>query len=360
MQFSLDRFLQDRPQAVATNLDAVFGDPAREGALPEMPCNLPDAVIAAIKQSLDEVQFNRYPTSETRDLRAQIAEWLELPATHTALFENGAFAAIDRVMQWTGRGARVLTLDPDFFMYRLAARKYGLDVRVHDLAADFSLDLDGLLLRIADFKPDLIVLSNPHNPTSAWFPPQDIAAVLEHAPGLVLIDEVYAAFSPDPAACCALLGRYPNLLILRSFSKIGAATIRFGFLLGDERVLDQIGAAQTTFAISGVTLKIAATVIRHYPLIDENVQAVIGERDRMVRRLEALPAITIYRSGTNFVVVRFKTRDASSVCRSLAAQDVRVIPYEGAAALNNCLRFSVDTPANNRLAVERLCAALSG
>jgi len=360
MEFSLDEFLERHPPADArTNLDSIFSDPGRTGTLMEMPCNLPDPIIDDLKRHLDRVDFNRYPVDGIADLRARTAAWLDLPDSHTVLFGVGASEIIDLVMQYLGAGARALTLDPDFFMYRLAARKYGIDLDTHPLAADFAIDPIGLGRHIAAFRPDLIVLSNPHNPTSTWFRPEVIESILEQAPGLVLIDEVYAPFAPQPDACAALMGRYPNLIILRSFSKLGAAAIRFGFLAGQGDVLDGIGAWQTTFAVNSISAMIAGLIILHYDEIEKNVTRLTEARDSMIRELSGWRGVTVYPSGTNFIVVRLDGYDTRTIHERLVTEGVKAVLYAGDPALENCLRFSVDTPDSNSLAVEQFGLTLS-
>jgi len=360
MAFSLEGFLERRaPPGAGTNLDSVFGDPGREGTLLEMPCNLPDAIIADIRQRLDGVDFSRYPIDEIAALRAQIVAWAGLPASHSVLFANGAFEIIDLVMQYMGAGATALTLDPDFFMYRLAARKYAVALETHPLAGDFAVDPVGLGRQVAAVRPDLVILSNPHNPTSAWFPPDIIEAVLREAPGLVLIDEVYGPFAPRPDACMALMDRYPNLMVLRSFSKMGAAAIRLGFLAGHAAVLERIGAWQTTFAVNSLSAMIAGSIVRHYGEIEKKVAGLNAARDAMRRQLGAFPGVRVYPSATNFIVVRLEGHDTRTIHRRLTAQGVPVLLYDGNPALKDCMRLSVDTPDKNNRTVEHFGAALS-
>jgi len=360
MEFSLEGFLKRRaPAGAGTNLDSVFGDPERAGTLLEMPCNLPDAIISDIRRRLDRIDFSRYPSDEIAALRAQIVAWAGLPASHTVLFANGAFEIIDLVMQYMGAGATALTLDPDFFMYRLAAQKYGVALETHPLAGDFAVDPAGLGRHVAAVRPDLVILSNPHNPTSTWFPPDIIEAVLREAPGLVLIDEVYGPFAPQPDACVGSMDRYPNLMVLRSFSKMGAAAIRLGFLAGRTEVLEQISAWQTTFAVNSLSAMIAGSIVRHYGEIEKNVADLVAARDTMLRQLSVFPGVRVYPSATNFIVVRLEGHDTRTIHRRLAAEGVSVLLYNGNPALKDCLRFSVDTPDKNSQTVENFGVVLS-
>lgn len=360
MTFRLKTFLESHPPPKsATNLDALFADPARAGTLLEFPINLPETVIADIRQGLATLDFNRYPIEERSALQVQLAEWLELPTDCAAVFGNGALDLIDLVLRSQRPGATAMTLAPDFWMYRLGAGKYGIELDTYALDTGFAIDTAEFGRQIRAGAPDLLILSNPHNPTSALFPPAVVESILRRSSGLVLIDEVYAPFAPEPNALVPLLGRYANLMILRSFSKVGAAAIRFGYFLGHKQVLERIDAWQTTFAVGSLSMRVAQSIIRHYRDIEAAVHRVVENREAMIRQLRELSGVVVYPSSTNFVVARLQGHDVAAVHRHMVAEGVKAIPCGGVPALENCLRFSVGTRAGNDHAVEQLLVALS-
>lgn len=323
----------------------------------ESPIDIPEAIIADIRQGLASADINRYPVEIGPALQAQLAEWLGLPNQSTSIFGNGALDLIDSVLLSHGAGASVLSLEPDFWMYRLSAGKHGIKLHTHALE-DGAMDMAAMTRQIRDVAPELIVFSNPHNPTSAFFPLHDVETILRETRGLVLVDEVFAPFAAEPNAMIPLLGRYPNLMLLRSFSKVGAPAIRFGFLLGHKKILERIRAWQMSFAVNTLSMLVAQSLIRYYGEIEAAVREVVTNREQMIRELRDLPGIVVYPSSTNFIVVRLIERSAPAICRHLVANGVRVIPL-GGAALENCLRFSVDTRPNNHHAVDQLLLALS-
>lgn len=358
-KFSLERYLEQRTKAdLVSNFDSIFSSPDRAGVLLEHPHNLPENIVAEIGQGLASLEFNRYPFKTCETLRGDVSKWLKLPEQCGVIFGNGALDLIDLVMQSLGQSGAAMVLEPDFFMYRMEAKKYGIRLTSHRLGNRFELDVTELVRRIQKNEPDLLIFSNPHTPTATSFGLKDIENILEQASGLVLIDEVYAPFSADPNALISLLGQYPNLMLLRSFSKIGAAAIRVGYLLGHEQVLSGIDAYQTTSAVSGLSLLAARAIITHYSAIEAAVQEVVEARELMLRQLRQLPYISVYPSHTNFIIVRLDEHDADEVNCQLVENDVSVMSLQGDPILAGCLRLSVDTPARNNHAAKQLGHAL--
>ncbi|WP_126454882.1 pyridoxal phosphate-dependent aminotransferase [Sulfuriflexus mobilis] len=350
MAFDLDHFLAHHRHVLpGEDINKLFATPERNRTLMEMPDNLPDNLLEIIQNTLAEVEFNRYPRADDIDLESQIANWLELPVDSAVLLGNGGFPLIEQVMQCYGANRRVLLLDPDFFMYRVAASKYEAVVESHRLENDFSIGLERLLDKIDKLQPELIVLSNPHNPTSRLFDVNTIKAILTHAPGLVLIDEVYSAFADVPNALLPLLVTHPNLLLLRSFSKIGAAAIRLGFLLANQEVIDILRHWQVPFPVNTLSMMIGSLIIEHYNEIKSSIEQVVDQRRWMTEQLRRHSALTVYDSSTNFVVSRLNEQDSRGVVEKLTQQGVPAIRYQGNPLLENCVRFIIADAKNNQL-----------
>ena len=357
--FSLNYFFERHPALEApTNLDAHFAAPERAGTLLELPANLPEAVVEEIRQSISDLAFNRYPVREGAALGADIAERLKLPPTHSVMLGNGALDLIDLVMQALAPAGTLLTLDPDFFMFWRSAKKHGLTVNSHALDADLTLDSAAFRRKLEDVDPDLLILSNPHNPTSVLFPLEEVANLVERAPGLVLLDEIYAPFAAEPDASLALLERHPNLMILRSFSKIGAAAVRLGYLIGHAQILERLSAWQRSFSVGSLSLLAGRAIVRHYPLIEAEVRSVTKARDSLIAQMRQLPGLSVLPSSTNFVVVRFPSGDVKSIHNRLRGNGIKTVVLSGNLALADCLRFAVDSQEQNNLTVKHLSEIL--
>ena len=358
-KFSLEHYLEHRPKAdFISNFDSIFSSPDRAGVLLEHPHNLPENIVAEIGQGLASLEFNRYPFKTCETLRGDVSEWLNLPENCDVIFGNGALDLIDLVMQSLGPSGAVMVFEPDFFMYRMEARKYGIRLTSHRLDDRFELDANELKRRLQKNEPELLIFSNPHTPTAASFHLEDIKNILEQASGLVLIDEVYGPFAENPNGLIPLLDQYPNLLLLRSFSKIGAAAIRVGYLLGHRLVLSGINAYQTTSAVNGLSLLAARSIITHYSEIEAAVQKVVEAREMMLQQLRKLPYISVYPSNTNFIIVRLDEHDVHKVHRQLVENGVSVMSLQGDPVLAGCLRLSVDTPVMNNHAVNQFADVL--
>ena len=126
----------------------------------------------------------------------------------------------------------VLSVDPGFVMYRMIAGFVGMDyVGVPLLADGFGLDMPALLAAIERHQPAVLFLAYPNNPTGNLFDPGQMRELIAAAPGLVVVDEAYAPFAD--ASFLGDLGAAPNLVVMRTVSKMGLAGLRLGMLAGD-------------------------------------------------------------------------------------------------------------------------------
>jgi len=128
-------------------------------------------------------------------------------------------------------GATMLALEPSFVMYKMSAIAAGMGYAGVPLATDFTPDLPATLAAIERLRPALTWIAYPNNPTGNLFPRASILAIVEASPGLVVVDEAYHAFAGG-ASFLPEVGRHPNLVVVRTVSKLGLAGLRLGLAAG--------------------------------------------------------------------------------------------------------------------------------
>ena len=190
-------------------------------------------------------------------LKEKIRAVTGLPQGMELLLGNGSDELIQLLALALNKpGASLLSVEPSFVMYRMIAIFTGMryvgvpllsnsgksNSGISDSRGDdFSLDLPAMLAAIRREQPALVFLAYPNNPTGNLFSAQDVAQIIEASPGLVVLDEAYYAFAGD--SFIPHLASYPNLLVMRTFSKLGMAGLRLGFLAGSGRVAGAAGKA---------------------------------------------------------------------------------------------------------------------
>jgi histidinol-phosphate aminotransferase len=219
------------------------------------------------------------------------------------------------------------------------------------LAEDYGLDLPALETAIATHRPALVFLAYPNNPTGNLFDAEAMRRAIQLAPGLVVVDEAYHAFAgrsflPD-------LARYPNLLVMRTLSKLGLAGLRLGMLIGRAEWLAELDKLRLPYNINVLTQRVAEYVLTRRDVLDAQAAAIREQRTRLVTRLSACPGIQAFPTDANFIL--FRVRQASAVFASLKARGVLIKNLDGShPRLADCLRVTVGTAEEN----ERFLAAL--
>jgi len=248
-------------------------------------------------------------------------------------------------------GATVLAPDPSFVLYRMQAEVYNLRFVGVPLRADLTLDIDAMLAAIAREKPALVWLSVPNNPTGTLFPVEDVERIIAATPGLVAVDEAYYAFA-DTTFLPRVL-EFPNLLVVRTVSKIGMAGVRLGYAVGHPEWIAEIDKIRPPYNINVLTQAVVPVLLRHEALLAEQAAAIRRERARMARELGQLRRVTVFPSDANFLLIRVP--DAPQWFGTLHDAGILIKNVHGwHPLLDNCLRITIGTPAENNAVLEAL------
>jgi histidinol-phosphate aminotransferase len=326
----------------------------------ENPFPLPAKVARELGEHLAQVALNRYPPAEPAAFKDRLARAIGLPAGMTLLLGNGSDELIHLTIQACARpGATVMSPWPSFEMYDLSSRFNGCRFVGVPLAADFSLPRERLLAAVAEHRPAVTFVSWPNNPTGNLFDRGTVEALLDAAPGLVVLDEAYLPFAQD--TWLPQLAERGNLLVLRTFSKLGLAGIRLGYLCGDPAWLGEVNKLRPPYNVNVLTLATAGFMLDRRALLDEQAALLRAERARLLERLRAVPGVTAFDSAANFVLFRLGGGTAAAD-RVFAALKSRGILIKNRAhahpLLAGCLRVTVGLPAENDAFVAALTSSL--
>ena len=312
-------------------------------------------------ERLRGVDVNRYPDPRASMLKERLREVLAVPASAHLLLGNGSDELIQLlILAIGGSGSVVFAPDPSFAMYALVARATGRRFESVPLAAaDFHLRLDATLEALRARQPALIFLAYPNNPTGNLFDAKHVDAILDATPGLVVVDEAYAPFAQ--ASFFSELEKRPNLLILRTLSKLGLAGLRLGVLAGAPAWIEELDKLRLPYNLNVLTQVSAELALSHYELFQQQTRRIIRDRDALYARLTALDGIQVWPSRANFLLVRTKAGSGGAVVAALRDRGVLVKNLHGASPLlSNCLRVTVGRPEENAAflrALEEVIAA---
>ncbi len=326
----------------------------------ENPFGLPAELARRLGERLAQVALNRYPPSDPRAFKERLARAIELPAGMALLLGNGSDELIHLVIQTCAKpGATVLSPWPSFEMYDLSSRFDGCRFVGVPLEPGFSLDRSALLAAIAAHRPAVTFISWPNNPTGNLFDRATVEAVLEAAPGLVVLDEAYLPFAQD--TWLPQLARWPRLLVLRTFSKMGLAGIRLGYLCGDPAWIGEFNKVRPPYNVNVLTLATAEFMLDHRGVLDDQAACLRAERERLQTALRELAGVTVFPSSANFILFRVDggSDGADRVFAALKSRGILIKNRTHAhPLLAGCLRVTVGTPMENDAFIGALKASL--
>ncbi len=314
----------------------------------ENPYGWPDALIAQWLEVLRGVVLNRYPDPQGRGVQERLRASMGIPPEMDLLLGNGSDELIQMLaLTVTRPGAKVLSVEPGFVMYRMIALFAGMGyVGVPLREDDFALDLPAVLDAVAREEPALVYLAYPNNPTGNRFDAEAMVRIIEAAPGLVIVDEAYAPFTDG--SFLPRLGEWPNLLVMRTVSKMGLAGLRLGYLVGLPEWLREIDKTRLPYNINVLTQASVAFALEHKQVLDEQTRAIRSERERLFSELSGIAGVTPFPSEANFILLRLKPGRADPVFQGLKDHGVLVKKLHGShPMLAECLRVTVGRPEEN-------------
>jgi histidinol-phosphate aminotransferase len=324
----------------------------------ENPYRWPDALVDEWLDSLRSVELNRYPDPGAGALTAKLKQSMQVPDDMQLILGNGSDELIQMLALALAENDRViLAPEPTFVMYRMIAAFAGMQYHAVPLADDFSLDVDATLAALSQHQPAIVFLAYPNNPTGTLFSAAAVEAVIEAAPGLVVVDEAYAPFTD--ASFMARLGKAPNLLVLRTVSKMGLAGLRLGLLAGPAAWLGEIDKVRLPYNINVLTQVSALFALEHKATLDAQTAQIRRDRAQLFTALAAIDAIEPYPSEANFILFRTPPRQAGAVFAALKSQGVLIKNLSSTGGrLQDCLRVTVGTPEENAAFLAALRNAL--
>jgi histidinol-phosphate aminotransferase len=327
---------------------ALGGDVAmlasNESPYPPLP-----AVIDAVAGALGGL--NRYPDPTNAGLRAALSDRTGVPA-HRIAIGNGScdilLAAGEALLE---PGAEIVYAWPSFSVYPHLAAASGARAIEVPVDAEHKHDLDAMLAEITA-ATRLVVVCNPNNPTSTALPLAEIEAFVRAVPRhvAVILDEAYCEFSllQDPDDSIALLDRHPNLVLLRTFSKVyGLCGLRVGYgLCGSEAFRIAVDQVRQPFFCNAAAQAAAIEALKHQDEVTRRVERTLAERLELAGGLTRL-GLDVAESQANFIWLDLPDQEKERDTVAALAERGVLVRSGSALGREGALRVTVGTEAEN-------------
>ena len=290
--------------------------------------------------------YNRYPDPMQWRLKEKVAEIKGVPK-ECILLGNGSDEPIDLILRAFCEPGKecMLTVDPTYGMYQVAAEINNVTCRKVKLTSDFQIDMPAFLSQIDD-TVKAIYLCSPNNPTGNSLNRKDIYQILDTFKGIVVVDEAYIDFSSLPSYTKDL-SKYPNLVVFQTLSKAwGAAGIRLGMAFASPEIISVLNKIKYPYNVNQLTQEKALEILNNQETMKSQLTLILSERTRLQQELTAIPCVRkIYPTDANFILV--DVGDADTVYQKLVDQGIIVRNRYKVVLCAGCLRITVGTEEEN-------------
>ena len=305
---------------------------------------MPEPIREEMEQAIEKMAFNRYPDPAAARLCAAFADYYGVdPGCVTA--GNGSDELISVILSaFLMKGDKVLTLSPDFSMYRFYASIVEGESIVLQKEADLETDIDKLIETANSQKVSVIMLSNPCNPTSLGVKREEMRRLIRSVSALVVLDEAYMDFW-DESLLPEFL-QYDNLIILRTSSKaVGSAAIRLGFAVANETLTNVLRAVKSPYNVNSMTQAMGVCVFSHKKVLENAKKQLLKSVQWLYNEINRLGAsyperVRVFETCTNFVLI--ETKEAKEIFAYLLHNSVAV------RLMGSYLRITAGSEAENK------------
>ena len=317
----------------------------------ENPFSMQEPLKRKLLERMRKVEFNRYPMAGSPELRERFAQYYGVKKD-MIMPGNGSDELIQALcFALQGKIRGVLVPVPTFSMYKIIAINTGNKIAEVPLDKKFDLDVEAVTGRIKANFPALIFLSCPNSPTGNIFSRKKIEAIIKKTPGIVVIDEAYSAFSGQ--TMLPLMKKYDNVIFLKTLSKLGMASLRLGFLIGNKDIVAQLDKVRLPYNINSLTQTAAGFFLDYQGEFALQIGEIVARREELYQGLRQIAGIRPYPSRANFIFFSCAF-DSNRIYNSLVAEGIVVKNLDIPPLMPNCMRVTVGSKKENEALLKAL------
>jgi len=297
--------------------------------------------------------LNRYPDSQQTLVKEALSK-LKGISEEQILLGNGSDEVLDLIFRvfCEPRVDNVIVLPPTYGMYEVLANTNAIELVKIPLVENFQPNVKEII-KGQDAKTKLLFLCSPNNPTANSFDANKIETLIKEFNGIVVIDEAYIDFSIEDSWLCRL-DEFPNLIVTQTLSKAyGLASIRLGICYASKEIISILNKIKPPYNVNQLTQDVALQSLFNQEKVKNEIAIIISERNQLIRDLQNVEIVEkVYSSDSNFLLVQVD--DANLRYKQLVKLGIIVRNRTTQILCDNCLRFTVGTPDENKKLINTL------
>ena len=317
----------------------------------EYPLNYDSERLAFIVQRLKDEELNRYPDSDSNELREVYSKVINVN-TENLIAGHGSDEMLGMLIsKYISQGKKILTLAPDFSMYDFYCSLNGGEMIKYQTEEDGQVNVSEFIKLGKEKEVDIVMFSNPNNPTGNIIRNDDIEIILEQFKDIpVVVDEAYVEFYGN--SMVSMIDKYKNLIVTRTLSKAwGLANLRVGFLIANKELVSELTKYKVPYNVSAVSQVIAFNVLENEN-VEEHIEKILMWKDEFYTELENIQKescidIKFYKGNSNFIYGRCKEKTA--LLAELENKKIKIRNFN-----DDTFRITVGVPVQNKQVLDAI------
>jgi len=273
----------------------------------ESPFRPSAAMTDRFCEAVKSADINRYPDPYAKELISKYAAMHGLDPENVVV-GNGSDELISIICNsFLSKGDKILCLFPDFSMYAFYSELIEADIISYNKPDTYHIDFNELKEIIKLEKINLVMLSNPCNPTGVAYDRDTILDFVRDIDCLAVIDEAYMEYCTRDCSVLSEYKTYPNLIVLKTLSKIGFAGLRLGFAAACDTLISGIRKVKSPYNVNMISQMLAVVMLDGYDEIKNNIETIVKNREALYNKLVNLKNDTysLQRPDGNFISLVF-------------------------------------------------------
>ncbi|WHX50199.1 histidinol-phosphate transaminase [Paenibacillus woosongensis] len=298
----------------------------------------PSPQVRKFFAEMDYSMLRYYPNSSSQGLRDSISSLYGIPMENI-LCGNGSDEIISLIFKvFLNIGDKIVTPYPTYTLYKTVADINQVLCQYIQTGNDFRINIQEFI----DESSNAIFIANPNAQTGSLLPLEDIEYLLQNYRGLVVIDEAYIDFAKENSTALPLIQKYPNLIVIRTFSKAySLCGARVGYCFADSKIINGLDKCKESYNVNYISQEIAKIALEDQTYLENTISEVIRARTYLRDQLK-LMEFEVLPSQANFLLCRPLRGDAKEIYEYLVRQKIYV-RYFDSERLNDKLRISIGT-----------------
>lgn len=312
-----------------------------------------DMIFIDANENPFDTGLNRYPDPQQSLVKQELSK-IKGVEVKNILLGNGSDEVLDLIFRafCEPKQDEVIALPPTYGMYKVLANTNDVTLKNIPLEPNFQPNVNEIIQQQTS-NTKLLFLCSPNNPTANSFEAERIESLIKSFNGIVVIDEAYIDFSTQES-WVSRLSEFPNLIVTQTLSKAyGLAAIRLGICYASQEIIAVLNKIKPPYNVNKLTQEAALKALQDQDKVNEEIQNIISERDKMISEFKQIGIIKeIFSSDANFVLARVD--DGNKRYEQLIQKGIVVRNRSNQVLCDNCLRFTVGTEGENKKLIDTL------